>query len=166
MLSAALDLKDVALKGVSLELAPVRLREVMDEIEARWQPRAAAAGVTLLVAYDGDPTPRPWPTASACCRSSTASSARRGRPGARRGGSRPLRLSRPRIRAPGRPHPRAARRRAGTQGHREPASARSRSAWAWRWRSAPCCAAASWPAWTASCARKPTPAPPTPPPSR
>jgi CheY-like chemotaxis protein len=33
----------------------VRLREVMDEIEARWQPRAAAAGVTLLVGYDGDP---------------------------------------------------------------------------------------------------------------
>src|SRR5436190_14767269 len=55
MLDAALDLKGVALKGLSLDLEPVRLREVMDEIEARWQPRAAAAGVTLLVAYDGDP---------------------------------------------------------------------------------------------------------------
>ncbi|WP_293677908.1 response regulator [uncultured Phenylobacterium sp.] len=55
MLEAAMDLKGIALKGVVLELEPVRLREVMDEIEARWQPRAAAAGVTLLVAYDGDP---------------------------------------------------------------------------------------------------------------
>ena len=55
MLEAALDLKGVALNGLSLELEPVRLREVMDEIEARWQPRAAAAGVTLLVAYDGAP---------------------------------------------------------------------------------------------------------------
>ena len=55
MLGAAIDLKGIALRGVELELAPVRLRELMDEIEARWQPRAAAAGVTLLVAYDGDP---------------------------------------------------------------------------------------------------------------
>jgi len=55
MLGAAIDLKGVALKGLEPELEPVRLRELMDEIEARWQPRAAAAGVTLLVAYDGDP---------------------------------------------------------------------------------------------------------------
>ena len=55
MLEVALDLKGVTLKGLSLELEPVRLREVMDEIEARWQPRAAAAGVTLLVSFDGDP---------------------------------------------------------------------------------------------------------------
>jgi len=55
MLAAAIDLKTVAVRGVEFDLAPVRLREVMDEIEARWQPRAAAAGVTLLVAYDGDP---------------------------------------------------------------------------------------------------------------
>ena len=55
MLGAAIDLKGVALKGPELELEPVRLRELMDEIEARWQPRAAAVGITLLVAYNGDP---------------------------------------------------------------------------------------------------------------
>jgi len=55
LLELALDLRGVTQKGLELQLEPVRLREVMDEIEARWQPRAAAAGVTLLVAYDGDP---------------------------------------------------------------------------------------------------------------
>src|SRR6185369_11258920 len=55
LLALALDLRGVTQKGLDLQLEPVRLREVMDEIEARWQPRAAAAGVTLLVAYDGDP---------------------------------------------------------------------------------------------------------------
>jgi two-component system, sensor histidine kinase len=55
MLDTALDLKNVSTEGLHLDLQPIRLREVMDEIEARWQPRAAAAGVTLLVSYDGDP---------------------------------------------------------------------------------------------------------------
>jgi CheY-like chemotaxis protein len=55
MLDAALDLRNSVVNGLSLNLEPVRLREVMDEIQERWQPRAAAAGVTLLVAYDGDP---------------------------------------------------------------------------------------------------------------
>ena len=55
ILEAALDLKRVAQTGLSVELAPVRLRELMDEVQARWQPRAADAGVTLLVSYDGDP---------------------------------------------------------------------------------------------------------------
>ena len=54
-LESALDLKAVALQGLTLELAPVRLRELMDEIHDRWHPKAAAAGVTLLVSYDGDP---------------------------------------------------------------------------------------------------------------
>ena len=54
-LDAATDLRTVSSSGMVLDLEPVRLREVMDEIEARWHPRAAAAGVTLLVAYDGDP---------------------------------------------------------------------------------------------------------------
>ena len=54
-LDAALDLKRISLHGLELELEPIRLREVMDEIQERWQPRAAAAGVTLLVSYDGDP---------------------------------------------------------------------------------------------------------------
>ena len=55
MLEAASDLRRTTHKGVDLELEPIRLREVMDEIQDRWQPRAAAAGVTLLVSYDGDP---------------------------------------------------------------------------------------------------------------
>lgn len=55
MLDTALDLKNVSVEGPALKVEPIRLRELMDEIEARWQPRAAAAGVTLLVSYDGDP---------------------------------------------------------------------------------------------------------------
>ncbi|MBX3483304.1 response regulator [Phenylobacterium sp.] len=55
VMGAGLDLKSVHSRGVTLELEPVRLREVMDELQDRWQPRAAAGGVTLLVAYDGDP---------------------------------------------------------------------------------------------------------------
>jgi CheY-like chemotaxis protein len=42
-------------QGLALDLQPTKLREVMDEVQARWQPRAAEAGVTLLVSFDGDP---------------------------------------------------------------------------------------------------------------
>jgi CheY-like chemotaxis protein len=35
--------------------APVRLRDLMDAIQDRWQARALQAEVTLLVSYDGDP---------------------------------------------------------------------------------------------------------------
>ena len=38
--------------GVTLELEPVVLREVMDEVQERWQPRAASTGVTLLPHHD------------------------------------------------------------------------------------------------------------------
>jgi CheY-like chemotaxis protein len=55
MLDAALDLRTVAMKGVSTDPAPLRLRELIDEVHARWQPQAAMSGVTLLVSYDGDP---------------------------------------------------------------------------------------------------------------
>jgi CheY-like chemotaxis protein len=55
VLATALDLKATVDEGLKLELSPVRLRELVDEIEERWQPRAAAAGITLLVSYDGDP---------------------------------------------------------------------------------------------------------------
>jgi two-component system, sensor histidine kinase len=54
VLNAGLDLKGMV-AGVALELEPVVLREIMDEIQERWQPRAAASGVTLLVSFDGDP---------------------------------------------------------------------------------------------------------------
>jgi len=54
-LNTALDLKRILTSGLELDLAPLRLREVMDEIQENWEARAAASGVTLLVAYDGDP---------------------------------------------------------------------------------------------------------------
>lgn len=54
MLDTALDLKSVS-DGVRIDAEPIRLRELMDEIEARWRSRAGAAGITLLVSYDGDP---------------------------------------------------------------------------------------------------------------
>jgi CheY-like chemotaxis protein len=55
ILDSALDLRTVAMGGLAIEPAPVRLRELMDEVQERWHPRAADAGVTLLVSYDGDP---------------------------------------------------------------------------------------------------------------
>lgn len=55
LLAEIMDLQGLARNDIPQTLEPVRLREVMDEIEARWRPRAAMAGVTLLVGYDGDP---------------------------------------------------------------------------------------------------------------
>lgn len=55
VMDAARDLKRADDDGLSVTPAPVRLRDLVDQIEARWRPRAAASGVTLLVAYDGDP---------------------------------------------------------------------------------------------------------------
>lgn len=55
LLDAARDLKGLEVIGPALHLEPVRLRELMDEIQEHWQRRAAEAGVTLLVSYDGDP---------------------------------------------------------------------------------------------------------------
>ena len=55
MLDAALDLRNVANKGLSSHPESLRLRELIDEVHARWQPTAAMSGVTLLVSYDGDP---------------------------------------------------------------------------------------------------------------
>jgi CheY-like chemotaxis protein len=55
MLDLALDLRNVAVKGLTCDPQPLRLRELIDEVHARWQPQAAMSGVTLLVAYDGDP---------------------------------------------------------------------------------------------------------------
>jgi CheY-like chemotaxis protein len=54
-LDAALDLRTVSVKGLTCDPQPLRLRELIDEVHARWQPQAAMSGVTLLVAYDGDP---------------------------------------------------------------------------------------------------------------
>ena len=55
MVESARDLRKVTLDGLALEPAPLRLRELVDEVHSRWQPAAAMSGVTLLVSYDGDP---------------------------------------------------------------------------------------------------------------
>jgi CheY-like chemotaxis protein len=58
MLDAALDLRAVAAQGLATELAPIQLHDLVDVVQARWQPAAAMSGVTLLVSYDGDPDAR------------------------------------------------------------------------------------------------------------
>ncbi|RAK58820.1 hybrid sensor histidine kinase/response regulator [Phenylobacterium hankyongense] len=55
MLDRAIDLRLATTQQLALSPAPLRLREVMDDVEARWRARAGQAGVTLLVAYDGPP---------------------------------------------------------------------------------------------------------------
>lgn len=55
LMDAALDLKATALEGLELRPEPVRLRDLMDEVQARWSPKAADTATTLLVSYDGDP---------------------------------------------------------------------------------------------------------------
>ena len=40
--------------ALSLDPRPASLRELMDALQAYWQPRAEQAGVTLLVSYDGE----------------------------------------------------------------------------------------------------------------
>src|SRR5437879_5701487 len=55
LLETASDLRKVTREGLTLEPAPLRLRELVDEVHSRWQPAAALSGVTLLVSYDGDP---------------------------------------------------------------------------------------------------------------
>jgi two-component system, sensor histidine kinase len=55
LLDTATDLRAVAFAGLNLDEQPVRLRDLMDEIQNGWQARAETTGVTLLVSYDGDP---------------------------------------------------------------------------------------------------------------
>jgi CheY-like chemotaxis protein len=55
VMRAAMNLRKVTLEGLTLDPAPLRLRELVDEVHSRWEPAARASGVTLLVAYDGDP---------------------------------------------------------------------------------------------------------------
>jgi CheY-like chemotaxis protein len=55
LLERAIDLRTVTQQGLTLNPAPLRLRELVDEVHSRWQPSAALSGVTLLVSYDGDP---------------------------------------------------------------------------------------------------------------
>ncbi len=55
LLEAAINLRTVTQHGLTLDPAPLRLRELVDEVHSRWQPAAEMSGVTLLVSYDGDP---------------------------------------------------------------------------------------------------------------
>jgi CheY-like chemotaxis protein len=55
LITSAYDLRVVAMTGLTLEPEATPLRGLMDEVQERWQPRAASAGVQLLVSYDGDP---------------------------------------------------------------------------------------------------------------
>jgi CheY-like chemotaxis protein len=55
IISASMDLKTAADAGLTFDPAPKRLRDLVDDIEARWRDRAVEAGVTLLVSYDGEP---------------------------------------------------------------------------------------------------------------
>ena len=54
-LNDALELSQVDIDALVLEPASLRLRELMDAVQVTWQDRASQAGVTLLVAYDGEP---------------------------------------------------------------------------------------------------------------
>jgi CheY-like chemotaxis protein/signal transduction histidine kinase len=55
MMRRAVDLHDAELGALTFNRRPCRLRDLMDALDARWKGRAAAMGVTLLTAYDGDP---------------------------------------------------------------------------------------------------------------
>lgn len=51
----AIDLHRSARGQLTFSLAPTRLRDLADAVEARWAARAQEGGSTLLVSYDGDP---------------------------------------------------------------------------------------------------------------
>jgi len=55
LLERAVDLRKVTHDGLTLEPAPLNLRELIDAVQERWGPSASMSGVTLLVSYDGDP---------------------------------------------------------------------------------------------------------------
>lgn len=55
MLDGAMDIRTAADGGLVMACDTVRLSELVDGIQARWQARGLAAGVTLLVSYDGPP---------------------------------------------------------------------------------------------------------------
>jgi CheY-like chemotaxis protein len=54
-LNDAVDLSRVEAGEQTFKMSSVRLRELMDDVQAGWQARASRDGVTLLVAYDGEP---------------------------------------------------------------------------------------------------------------
>ena len=54
-LNEALELARANTASLALNVGPSVLRDVMDQVQLGWEARAAQNGVTLLVAYDGDP---------------------------------------------------------------------------------------------------------------
>ena len=54
-LNDAVELSRADAGQLELDLQPTLLRTVMDDVQSRWHARAAQDGVTLLVAYDGEP---------------------------------------------------------------------------------------------------------------
>ena len=54
-LNDALELSQAEFGELPLQPGSVFLRDLMDGVQGSWQARAAAEGVTLLVAYDGEP---------------------------------------------------------------------------------------------------------------
>lgn len=54
ILQSGADLKAAQEGDLTFERAPRRLNDIVDDIQSRWQARAASSGVTLLVAYEGD----------------------------------------------------------------------------------------------------------------
>ncbi len=55
LLETAAQLQRAQASVLQLQPEPRRLQDLMDEVEGRWGHRAEAAGLTLLVSYDGDP---------------------------------------------------------------------------------------------------------------
>ncbi|ATQ41914.1 response regulator [Caulobacter mirabilis] len=55
LMRRAVDLHEADLGALAFSRRPCRLQDLMDGLDARWKGRAAAAGLTLLTAYDGDP---------------------------------------------------------------------------------------------------------------
>lgn len=55
LMRRAVDVYDADAGTLSFRNRPHRLQDVMDAVDARWKARAAANGVPLLTAYDGDP---------------------------------------------------------------------------------------------------------------
>ncbi|HEY0052890.1 MAG TPA: ATP-binding protein, partial [Caulobacteraceae bacterium] len=54
ILQDTLDLSRAEAGELELTPSPTMVREIMDEVQATWAPRAAQDGVTLLIGYEGD----------------------------------------------------------------------------------------------------------------
>jgi CheY-like chemotaxis protein len=55
LMRRAVELHQAEMGEMTFAVHPCRLQDVMDALDARWKARAAATGITLLTAYDGDP---------------------------------------------------------------------------------------------------------------